>query len=305
MRVLVTRAIHPTGTRLLRAAGLTVDERVAERPISRAELLSRVGGCAGLVPMPTDRVDGAVMDAGPVRVVANHAVGTDNIDLAAAAERGVAVTNTPGVLTEATADLALALMLAAGRRLIEGDRMVRQGRFHGWAPDMLVGADLHGAVLGLVGPGRIGRAVARRAEAFGMEVISRSRSEGPPLLELLARSDVVSLHCPLTAETRHLIGPVELRAMKATAVLVNTARGPVVDEGALAQALREGWIAAAGLDVFEEEPRVHPDLLALDNVVLLPHLGSATRSSREAMARLAAEGAVAVLTGGAPEHRVV
>jgi len=305
MKVLVTRRIHPTGTRLLRGAGLTVDERHGERPISRSELLDRVRGCAGLVPMPTDRVDGAVLDAGPVRVVANHAVGTDNVDLEAAAARGVVVTNTPGVLTEATADLALALMLAASRRVVEGDRMVRQGRFHGWAPDMLVGADLQGAVLGIVGPGRIGRAVARRAGAFGMEVITRSRSAGVPLPELLARSDVVSLHCPLTPETRHLIGADQLRAMKATSVLVNTARGPVVDEAALAQAQREGWIAAAGLDVFEEEPRVHPGLLELDNAVLLPHLGSATRSSREAMARLAAQGAVAVLTGGVPEHRVV
>ena len=288
----------------MKGAGLEIDQRVADAPISREELLARVSGCLALIPMPTDRVDGAVMDAGPLRVVANHAVGTDNVDLEAARARGIVVTNTPGVLTEATADLAMTLLLAAARRVGEGERLVREGRFTGWGPGMLVGADLDGAVLGIVGMGRIGHAVAGRGRAFGLSVIGRTRREGPPLAELLARSDFLSLHCPLTPETHHLIGEAELRAMKSTAVLINTARGPVVEEGALVRALEEGWIAAAGLDVYEREPQVHPGLLELSNAILLPHLGSATRKSRQAMARLAAEGAIAVLTGGRPSHRV-
>ncbi len=303
-RVLVTRVIDPVGVALLEKAGFDVDVRIADAPIARQELLDRVRGCAGLIPMPTDRVDGAVLDAGPLRVVANHAVGTDNVDLDAARVRGIPVTNTPGVLTEATADLALTLLLAAARRVGEGQALIREGRFHGWAPDMLVGADLNGATLGIVGLGRIGRAVADRARAFGLQVMGRTQSAGPSLETLLAESDFLSLHCPLTPDTRHLIGAAELRAMKPTAVLVNTARGPVVDEAALVQALTEGWIAAAGLDVFEHEPRVHPGLLDLPNAVLLPHLGSATRSSRQAMSRLAAQGAIAVLTGREPAHRV-
>jgi len=303
-RVLVTRVIDPVGVALLEKAGFDVDVRIADAPIARQELLDRVRGCAGLIPMPTDRVDGAVLDAGPLRVVANHAVGTDNVDLDAARVRGIPVTNTPGVLTEATADLALTLLLAAARRVGEGQALIREGRFHGWAPDMLVGADLNGATLGIVGLGRIGRAVADRARAFGLQVMGRTQSAGPSLETLLAKSDFLSLHCPLTPDTRHLIGAAELRAMKPTAVLVNTARGPVVDEAALVQALTEGWIAAAGLDVFEHEPRVHPGLLDLPNAVLLPHLGSATRSSRQAMSRLAAQGAIAVLTGREPAHRV-
>ncbi len=305
MRVLVTRVIDPEGIRRLQAAGLEVDERVAESPITRDELLERIEGCAALIPMPTDHIDAAVMDAAPLQVIANHAVGTDNIDLDAARARGLPVTNTPGVLTEATADLALTLLLAAARRVGEGQALIREGRFHGWAPDMLVGADLDGATLGIVGHGRIGRAVAERARAFGLQILGRTRSSGPSLDELLARSDFLSLHCPLTPDTRHLIGAPELRQMKPTAVLINTARGPVVDEAALVDALRDGTIAGAGLDVFEEEPKVHPGLLDLPNAVLLPHLGSATRSSRRAMSRLAAEGAIAVLTGAEPAHRVV
>ncbi len=305
MKVLVTRVIEPVGIRCLREAGLEVDQREADHPIPADELRERLRGCAALIPMPTDRVDDGVLSTPGLRVVANHAVGTDNIDLEAAARRGIPVTNTPGVLTEATADLAFALLLAAARRVGEGQALIREGGFHGWAPDMLVGADLDGATLGIVGLGRIGQAVASRAQAFGLRVVGTTRSTGPSLDDLLAQSDFLSLHCPLTPETHHLIGESELRAMKSTAVLVNTARGPVVDEAALAQALRRGWIAAAGLDVFESEPQVHPGLLGLPNAVLLPHLGSATRKSRRAMARLAAEGAVAVLTGERPAHRVV
>jgi len=304
MRVLVTQEIDPIGLEVLGEAGLEVELRGGEEPIPRQELLRRLPGAVGLMTMPTDRVDGEVLDAAPLRVVANHAVGVDNIDLDAARSRGVVITNTPGVLTEATADLAMALILAAARRVVEADRFVRAGRFRGWRPTMLRGLELHGARLGIVGYGRIGRAVAARAGAFGMEVVHTGRGSGLPLDELLATSDVVSLHCPLTDQTHHLVGEDQLRAMKPTAVLVNTARGPVVDEGALARALRERWIAAAGLDVFEAEPEVHPELLELDNVVLLPHLGSATWRARRRMARTAARNLVAVLGGQEPPDRV-
>jgi glyoxylate reductase len=307
-RVLVTQEIDPAGLALLEAAGLEVDLRAGDAPISRAELLARVKGCAALLPMPTDRIDGGVLDAAPeLRVVANHAVGVDNVDLDAAAARGVVVTNTPGVLTEATADFARALLLAAARRVVEGDQLRRRGDFQGWRPTMLRGLDLDGARLGIVGYGRIGQATAARARAFGMEIVHTSRTARPDAVgldELLATSDVVSRHCPLTAETRHLIAEPELRQMKATAVLVNTARGPVVDEAALVRALREGWIAAAGIDVFEREPEAHPGLLELPQAVLAPHLGSATRRTRERMATRAASNLIAALRGEEPPNRV-
>jgi len=254
--------------------------------------------------MPTDTVDAEVMDAGPLRVISNHAVGVDNIDLDAARERGIVVTNTPGVLTEATADLAMALLLATARRVVEGDRLMREGRFEGWGPTVLRGADLWGARLGIVGMGRIGSAVARRAEAFGVEIVHHSRSGGLALSELVETADFISLHCPLTAVTRHLIGEVELRSMKETAILINTARGAVVDEAALARALSGGWIAGAGLDVYADEPRPHPGLVGLDNVVLLPHLGSATWRTRQRMAELAARNLIAALRGEEPPHPV-
>lgn len=310
MRVLVTQEIDPIGLQILADAGLEVDVRAGPRPIDRAVLLDRVGGCVGLVPMPTDRIDAAVLDAGPLRVVAQHAVGFDNLDLAAARARGVICTNTPGVLTDATADLAMALLLAASRRVVEGDRLVRRGEFEGWRPTMLRGLDLRGGVLGIVGMGRIGRATAERAQAFGMTLVHhRGDPQELPSLpvgldELLGMADVVSLHCPLRPETRGLIGAAAFSAMKSTAVLVNTSRGPVVDESALAEALRTGQIAAAGLDVYAHEPQVEPALLALDNVILAPHLGSATRGTRRKMAELAARNMVAALGGDVPPNRI-
>jgi len=304
MRVLVTQEIDTSGLAILEEAGLEVELRVGPAPIERSELLRRVSGCAGLMPMPTDRVDAAVLEAGPLRVVANHAVGVDNVDLDAARRLGVVVTNTPGVLTDATADLAMALILATARRLVEADRLVRSGGFLGWRPTMLRGMDLRGARLGIVGFGRIGRAVAARAEAFGMEVVFADPEGGIPFSELIATSDVVSLHCPLTPETHHLIDGEVLRAMKPSAILVNTARGPVVDEAALATALAGGWIAGAGLDVLENEPRVHPDLVGLENVVLLPHIGSATHATRRAMAETAARNLAAALRGEVPPNPV-
>ena len=278
----------------------------------RDDLLADVAGATALVCLLTDQVDVELLAAaGPgLRIVANVAVGYDNIDTAACAERGVVVTNTPGVLDETTADLAFALILATSRRLVEADAFVRRGEAWAWRPDLYVGRDVSGATLGIVGPGRIGLAVARRAQAFSMRVVatpSRNSAEAErlgietlSLPELLAQSDVVSLHCPLTPETHHLIGRDELELMGPDSILVNTARGPIVDEAALAPALKAGTIAAAGLDVYEHEPDVHPDLLGLPNVVLLPHIGSAARATRDRMAALAIDNVRAVLAGEPP-----
>jgi glyoxylate reductase len=310
MNVFVTRPIPEAGMAILRAAGLEIHLRPEESPIPRDELLAGVAHADALLCMLTDRVDAAVLDAGPLRVVSNVAVGVDNIDLEAARARGVPVTNTPGALTDATADMAMALLLAVARRVPEGDAMVRRGAFNGWGPMVMLGADLAGATLGIVGPGRIGSAVARRAQAFGMEVIVSDLQDHPelgpavPLDELLQRADFVSLHCPLTPATRHLLDARRIALMKPSAFLINTARGPVVDEAALVQALRDGALAGAALDVYEQEPTVHPGLLALPNVVLAPHSASATHRTRDAMARMAASDLVAVLEGRAPAHRV-
>ena len=260
-----------------------------------------------LVCLLLDRIDASVLARAPkLRVIANCAVGYDNVDVEAVRRRGVRFTNTPGVLTDATADLAIALMLAVTRRLGEGERLIRSREPWAWAIDFMLGRGLRGKTLGIVGYGEIGRAVADRARAFGMEVIYTRRSAGGvELPELLERSHVVSLHCPLTDETRHLIDAEALRAMRDDAYLVNTARGPVVDEAALAEALRDGVIAGAALDVFEREPEVHPGLLDLGNVVIVPHLGSATEETRTAMAELAAANALAVLRGDEPPTPVV
>jgi glyoxylate reductase len=306
--IVVTSAVPPAAVELLRTAG-AVWVAPGEDPLDPAELRARSSGAEAVVCMLHDRIDGDLLDAAGerLRVVANVAVGYDNIDVAACAERGVVVTNTPGVLVEATADLTFALLLGITRRVGEGDRLLRAGTPWSWSMSFLLGTGLQGRTLGLVGYGRIGRAVARRAAAFGMRVVvARRRPAAPgeppvlPLDELLAVADVVSLHCPLTAATRHLIDAAALRRMRPDAYLINTARGPVVDEAALAGALERGELAGAGLDVFEREPRVEPRLLALDTVLLTPHLGSATSQTREAMAVLAARNVVAVLSGQDP-----
>lgn len=263
-----------------------------------------------LVAVLTDVVDGARLVGLPnLRVVANVAVGYDNVDVPACRARGVVVTNTPDVLTESTADFAMGLLLAAARRIAEGDRVLRGGGFGGWAPSYMLGTAVSGATLGIVGLGRIGAATARRARAFGMSVLYTQPGRAPAAVErelgatytsvdaLFEESDFVSLHCPLVDATRHLVDAARLARMKPGSVLVNTARGGCVDEAALAHALASGPLAAAGLDVYEREPAVHPALLARDNVVLAPHLGSADRRTREAMARLAADNVVAVLSG--------
>jgi glyoxylate reductase len=284
--------------------------------LEREQLLALVEGVDVALTMLYDRVDDEFLDAaGPnLRGVCNIAVGFDNVDLAACARRGITVTNTPGVLDDATADLAFALLLAARRRLGEGERLVRSGTPWEFGLSFMVGHDLAGGRLGIVGLGGIGAKVAARGRGFGMEIVYYGRRDSPraaaleatrlDLDELLATCDAVSLHTPLTPETRHLIGARELGLMKPTATLVNTARGAVIDEEALVAALRDGKIAGAGLDVYEHEPNVHPGLLELDNVVLMPHVGSATVETRATMAELAARNAIAIATGEAPETPV-
>jgi glyoxylate reductase len=295
-RVFATRRF-PDRVRAELERSFDLDLHDSEWPAEREELLRRVAGKDGLMPMLTDRVDDELLDAaGPqLRVVANYAVGIDNIDLEACRRRGVVVSNTPDVLTEATAELTVALMLSLLRRVAEGDRLIRRGEHWIWAPNLMLGQGLAGLTLGLVGYGRIGQAVERLARAHGMEVVHTRRSGGLPLDELLAEADVVSLHLPLSDETRHLIDEAALARTKPTAVLVNTSRGPIVHEQALVDALEAGRIAGAALDVFEHEPEVHPGLLGLENVVLVPHLGSATRETREAMGMLCVEALRAVL----------
>ena len=281
-----------------------------DRPIPRRQLLALAPGARGILAMLTDTIDEEVLAAaGPdLAVVANHAVGYDNVDLAACERRGVIVTNTPDVLTDATADMAWGLLLAAARRIVEGDRLMRRAAPWEWAPDFMLGREVTGATLGIVGYGRIGRAVARRAGGFAMRVLVHTRTLVPGAVDLghlLREADVVSIHLPLTEETRGMFGAEAFRAMKPTAILINTSRGPIVDEAALAEALASGEIAAAGLDVYEREPQAYPGLLALENVVLAPHLGSATVQTRIAMGMLAARNLVAVVSGELPITPVV
>ncbi len=308
-RVLVTRQLPPGGLDPLQGHELL--QRDGDQPLSHQELVEAAAGVEAIVCLLTDRIDQEVLTAGPnLRAVGNVAVGYDNVDVAAAERAGVAVCNTPGVLDETTADVAFGLILAASRRFSEAERDLRAGRWHGWGINQYLGHDVHGATLGLVGYGRIGRAVGRRGEGFGMRVLHHTRRPtGEPghvasLDELLAEADVVSLHVPLSEDTRHLIGRRELALMKPTAVLVNTARGPVVDSDALAEALESDRIFAAGLDVYEDEPRVPPRLLAAPRTVLLPHVGSGSLATRTAMARMAADGVRAILAGERPPNLV-
>ena len=305
--VLVTRKLPSSVIEKLSAVA-DVDLYTGDVTIPADELRARVAGKDALVCLLTDPIDRAIIDAAPtLRVIANVAVGYNNIDVAHARSRGIIVTNTPDVLTESVADFTWALILAITRRLSEGERLVRRGEWKGWALDLLLGSELRGKQLGLVGVGRIGRAVAARAAAFGMTVAYTARralefpdAEPMPLDRLLISSDIVSLHVPLTPDTRHLIDKKALARMKRSAYLINTARGPVVDEAALAWALQHHLLAGAALDVYEQEPIVHPDLLTLENVLLVPHLASGTTETRTAMADLAAGNVVAVLSGRPP-----
>ena len=267
--------------------------------IPRDELLRRVADKEALISVLTDRIDGELLDAAPaLKIVANIAVGYDNIDVPAARQRGVIVTNTPDVLTEATAELTWALILGIARRVAEGDRLVRAGGWKGWALDFMLGTELRGKQLGILGRGRIGRAVAAKAPAFGMKAVFAKHDM--TFDELLVLSDVISIHVPGAPETRHLFNKKTFARMKRSAFLVNAGRGSVVDEDALVWALNERLIAGAALDVYEREPEVHPGLKAFDNVLLVPHLGSATRETRTAMAELAVRNVISVLDGGEP-----
>ncbi|MGZ4236741.1 MAG: 2-hydroxyacid dehydrogenase [Solirubrobacteraceae bacterium] len=312
--IVVTRRIPEPALELLQA---TEDTWLSphDRPLTDQELREAVAGADAVITLLHDKVDAPLLDAaGPqLQCIANVAVGYDNIDVAAATERGVVVTNTPGVLTDSTADLAMALILMVTRRLGEGERRIRSGEPWSWHMFFLLGSSLEGKTLGVIGLGAIGRATANRARAFGMEIVySGPRRAAEPveaalggaryleLDELLATADVVSIHSPLTPQTRHLINAARLRKMRPDAYLVNTARGPIVDEAALAAALQQGRLAGAALDVFENEPEVHPALVQRDDVVLIPHLGSATIETRTAMAVLAANNALAVLRGERP-----
>ena len=311
-RILISRALPEEVVARARSRA-DVDLHAGNKPLSKTELIARIKGREGLVCLITDTIDSSVLDSCPgLKVVSNVAVGFNNIDVAAATKRGVVVTNTPDVLTETTADFAWTLLMATARRLVEADRYVRDGKFTQWEYMVLLGGDVHDKTLGIIGFGRIGRAMARRALGFNMRVLYQDAVAADPATErelratrtdtatLLRDSDFVSIHTPLLPDTRHLINAQSLRTMKKTAYLVNASRGPVVDEAALVQALKEGWIAGAGLDVFEEEPKVHPGLMGLSNVVLAPHIASASSDTRIKMAALAVDNCLAVLEGQTP-----
>ncbi|MDQ1256744.1 MAG: glyoxylate reductase [Candidatus Hydrogenedentes bacterium] len=319
-KIFVTRPLPASGIKLLTDAFGETDVVVSpnDRVITREELLEGVRGVDALLPILTDTIDARVMDAaGPqLKVIANYAVGFNNVDVPAATARKIPVTNTPGVLTETTADLTWAILMCATRRISESERVLRAGGWPGWGPQFMLGVDVHGKTLGIYGMGRIGQAMAQRARGFDMRVIYNDAQRLDAATEaklaatfvdkaaLLAESDIVTVHVPLLPETRHAFSTAEFKAMKKTACLINTSRGPVIDEAALAAALKAGEIFSAGLDVFEEEPKVHPDLLECENAVLVPHLGSATRETRAKMAEMAASNIVARLTGKTPPNCV-
>ena len=311
-RILITRTLPPEVISLAQARA-TVDLHPGPQPLAKPDLLARLRDKDGVVCLITDTIDAEVLSsASRLKVVANAAVGYNNIDVAAATARGIVVTNTPEVLTETTADFAWTLLMAVARRVVEADQYVRAGKFTQWEWELLWGTDVHGKTLGILGFGRIGRAIARRARGFGMRVLYSDAVRADAAIErelgatfvdkatLLKESDFVTLHTPLLPETRHLIGTAELKLMKRTAFLINAARGPIVNEAELVQALKEGWISGAGLDVYEEEPRVHPGLLSLSNVVLAPHIASASSETRIKMGALAVENCLAVLEGKTP-----
>jgi glyoxylate reductase len=318
MKAFVSRAIPPRGMEILKEAGeLEVRANSLDQGLKREELIAQAKQVDGLVCLLTDAIDGDFLaTCSNLKVVSNMAVGFNNIDVSAATRLGILVCNTPGVLTDTTADFAWALLLAAARRVGEGERLVRSGEWHGWGPLQLLGGDVHGKTLGLIGMGRIGQAVARRAKGFNMTVLYHSRSPLPAsqavelnarqvsLDELLATSDFVSVHAPYNQQTHHLINAERLAQMKPSAYLINTARGPLVDEAALVAALRSNQIAGAGLDVYEREPEIDPGLFDCENAVLAPHLGSASIDTRNEMSRLAATNLVLALQGELPLHVV-
>lgn len=315
-KILVTGRL-PEHVRKLLAANCDVEANEFDRPMGDEKIRERIGDKEGLLSMITDSVDARLMDAAPrLRVISQMAVGFNNIDVSAATKSGIPVTNTPGVLTDATAELAFALILAIARRVVEGDRVVREGRWQHWAPLLFLGSQVSGKTLGIIGMGRIGQAVAKRAGGFGMRVIYNNPQRLDRKLEeeagasfrdlktLLAEADFVSVHVPLNPGTKYLIGKEQLAAMKRTAFLINTSRGPVVNEKELVEALRLRTIAGAGLDVYENEPQLEPGLIELENVVLLPHVGSGTIETRTKMAEMAAESLIIGLRGEVPPRTI-
>ena len=315
-KIYITRMLPRAGLDLL-AEEYEVEVNPHDRVATREELAAGIKGKDALLSLLTDTVDAEVMDAEPrLKVIANYAVGFNNIDVAAATERGILVTNTPGVLTETTADLAFALLMACARRVVEADGFMRAGKYEGWGPMLFLGRDIHGKTLGIVGFGRIGQAMAQRGRGFNMKILYNDATRAPEELEkaynaeyrelpdLLRESDFVSLHVPLAESTHHLISDAQLELMKTTAILINTSRGPVIDERALVRALAEGLISGAGLDVFEREPEFEPGLAKLANVVIVPHIASASVETRTRMATMAAENACAVMRGEMPPNIV-
>ncbi len=314
--VYVTREIPLPGIELLRAAGATVEVNPHDRPLTRAELLAAVRGRDGVLCLLHDAINAEVFDAADkARGFAQFGVGYNNIDVAEATRRKIPITNTPGVLTDATADLAFALLLATARRICEGDRIMRGGQWKGWGPMQFHGADVSSRTLGICGAGRIGAAVAQRGAGFGMKILYYNRSPKPELEQwlgarrvdkatLLAESDFISVHLPLTTETRHWFDEAAFRAMKKTAIFINSSRGPLHDEAALVRALKEGWIWGAGLDVYEDEPAMAVGLAQCENAVLVPHIGSATTQTRTRMATMAATNLLAILRGERPPDLV-
>jgi glyoxylate reductase len=316
-KVLVTRILPGKALDILGRECSYLEVNREERPMSKEEIMGRIRDMDGLLCLLTDRIDSEIMDSAPnLKIISNYAVGYDNIDVNAATERGIMVTNTPGVLTETTADLTWALIMAIARRIVEADRFTREGKFRGWSPTLFLGQDVYGKTIGIIGLGRIGFAVARRALGFDMRILyydlsrvderieKAVKAQFVTLEELLRQSDFVTIHVPLTQETRHLIGERELGLMKPTAYLINAARGPIVDEAALYRALKERRIAGAALDVYEEEPKIYPGLAELDNVVLVPHIGSASVETRGRMAEMAVENLLAGLSGKVPPNLV-
>lgn len=313
MKVVITRKIPAPAEELLKNSGYDVSVSPKPRVLNKEELKNFIVGADAVLSLLTDKIDGEVMDAAgeQLKIIANYAVGFDNISLPDAATRKIAVTNTPGVLTEAVAEHTFALILAVAKRLIEADKYVRSGGYQGWEPELLIGTGLMGKTLGIIGAGRIGSYVAKAGNGFGMKIIYQDVHPNPEfekqtgaqmvdLMTLLSNSDVVTIHVPLLPETKHLISSGQLGMMKKTAILINTSRGPVVDEAALVEALKNGVIGGAGLDVFEDEPMLAPGLTELKNVVLTPHIASATTEARSAMSKIAAENIIAVLSGKEP-----
>jgi lactate dehydrogenase-like 2-hydroxyacid dehydrogenase len=313
MKIFVTRKIPTPGLDLLRKK-FTITVNRDNRVLTKEEIINGIKGCDGLLCLLTDTIDREVIYAEPkLKVIATYAVGYDNIDISAATERGIPVSNTPGVLTETTAELAWALLFSVARRIVEGDTFTRAGKFKGWEPLLMLGQDVTNKTLGIIGAGRIGTAFALKSKGFDMKVIYTDEQRNEqlerklgakkvPLTELLKESDFVSIHVPLMKATHHLIGEKELKMMKKTAVLLNTARGPIIDEVALIKALKEHWIFGAGLDVYEKEPEISRELKSLDNVVLQPHTGSGTIETRTKMALMAAKNIIQGLKGNIPPN---